>query len=130
MRFRHIIWDWNGTLLDDTQAGVNAVNGMLAARGLPQIDIPRYRDVFGFPVSDFYRTIGFRLEEEDWDAMARDFHDRFLADDTIRLHDGAVAALERFRADGLGQSILSASEQGILEAMLGSYGIKIGRAHV
>ena len=29
---RHVIWDWNGTLLDDTQAGVNAVNGMLRAR--------------------------------------------------------------------------------------------------
>jgi phosphoglycolate phosphatase len=123
MRFQHIIWDWNGTLLDDTQAGVNAVNGMLADRKLPPIDIPYYRDVFGFPVSEFYRKIGFNLEAEDWDAMARDFHDRFLADTTIRLHRDAVAALECFRAAGLGQSILSASEQRILEDMLASYGV-------
>jgi phosphoglycolate phosphatase len=123
MRFRHIIWDWNGTLLDDTQAGVNAVNGMLAARGLPLIDVPYYRDVFGFPVKDFYRTIGFRLEDENWDAMARDFHDRFLADATIRLHGHAVAALECFREAGVGQSILSASEQGILDSMLAGFGI-------
>ena len=123
MRFRHIIWDWNGTLLDDTQAGVNAVNGMLAARGLPLIDIPAYRDVFCFPVSDFYRAIGFRLEEEDWDAMARDFHDRFLADTTIRLHDDALTALECFRTAGIGQSILSASEQRILGDMLASFGV-------
>lgn len=123
MRFRHIIWDWNGTLLDDTQAGVNAVNGMLAARSLPAIDMPRYRDVFGFPVSEFYRTIGFRLETEDWDAMARDFHDRFLADTTIRLHRNALEALDCFRKAGLGQSILSASEQGILESMLRDFGV-------
>ncbi len=123
MRFSHIIWDWNGTLLDDTQAGVNAVNGMLAVRGLPTIDVPHYRDVFGFPVRDFYRAIGFRLEEEDWDAMARDFHDRFLADTTLRLHANAVPALENFRAAGLGQSILSASEQRILDGMLADFGI-------
>lgn len=123
MRFHHVIWDWNGTLLDDTQAGVNAVNGMLAARNLPLIDIPYYRDVFGFPVSAFYRTIGFRLETEDWDAMAREFHDRFLADTTIRLHAEAISALECCRDAGLGQSILSASEQGILQSMLESYGV-------
>lgn len=123
MRYHHIIWDWNGTLLDDTQAGVNAVNGMLAARGLPQIDVPYYRQVFGFPVSAFYRTIGFRLEAEDWDAMAREFHDRFLADTTLRLHPEAVRALECFRAAGVGQSILSASEQRILEDMLASFGV-------
>jgi len=123
MRFRHIVWDWNGTLLDDTQAGVNAVNGMLAQRGLPLIGVPYYRDVFGFPVRDFYRTIGFRLEQEDWDALARDFHDRFLADPAIRLHKHAVATLEAFRQAGIGQSILSASEQGILDAMLAGYGI-------
>ena len=123
MRFRHIIWDWNGTLLDDTQAGVNAVNGMLLARGLPAIDVPYYRDVFGFPVRDFYRTVGFRLEEEDWDAMAREFHDRFLADATIRLHAQALPALEAFRAAGVKQSILSASEQRILDGMLADFGI-------
>ena len=123
MRIQHIIWDWNGTLLDDTQAGVNAVNGMLAARSLPLIDIARYRDVFGFPVSEFYRTIGFKLEEEDWDAMARDFHDRFLADATLRLHPEALSTLACFRAAGLGQSILSASEQRILEEMLAVYGV-------
>jgi phosphoglycolate phosphatase len=97
---------------------------MLAARGLPLIDVPTYREVFGFPVSGFYRTIGFRLEEEDWDAMARDFHDRFLSDATIRLHACALDALNRFRRDGVGQSILSASEQSILESMLDSFGIR------
>jgi len=123
MRFRHIIWDWNGTLLDDTQAGVNAINAMLAARGLPLIDVPYYRDVFGFPVINFYRAIGFPVEREDWDAVAREFHDLFLADHSIRLHDHAAQALDCFRAAGIGQSILSASEQGILTSMLDAYGI-------
>lgn len=123
MRFRHIIWDWNGTLLDDTQAGVNAVNAMLAARGLPRLDLAAYRELFGFPVKNFYRAVGFRLDTEDWDAMAREFHDRFLADTTIRLHPHALPALNGFQAAGVGQSVLSASEQSILDAMLADFGI-------
>ena len=123
MRLRHIIWDWNGTLLDDTQAGVNAINAMLATRGLPQIDIPYYREVFGFPVINFYRTIGFKIERENWDAMAHEFHDLFLADTSIRLHDDATRALACLQQAGIGQSVLSASEQSILSAMLDTFGV-------
>ena len=123
MRFQHIIWDWNGTLQDDTQAGVNAVNAMLTARGLPPLDITAYRAVFGFPVKTFYRAVGFRLEEEDWDRMAHEFHDRFLADTTLCLHAHAAQALACFQQAGIGQSVLSASEQSILDAMLAEYGI-------
>ena len=123
MRFQHVIWDWNGTLLNDTQAGVNAVNAMLAARHLPTLDVQTYRETFVFPVKDFYRAVGFRLEAEDWDAMAREFHDRFLADTTLRLHVDATHALTCFRAAGIGQSILSASEQSILKAMLSDFGV-------
>ena len=123
MRFQHIIWDWNGTLLDDTQAGVNAVNAMLAARRLPTLDVATYREVFGFPVKDFYRAVGFRLETEDWDAMAREFHDRFLADTTLRLHADATRALACFQTAGVGQSVLSASEQSILDTMLTDFGV-------
>lgn len=123
MRFQHIIWDWNGTLLDDTQAGVNTVNAMLAARSLPTLDVSAYRELFGFPVKDFYRTVGFRLEAEDWDAMAREFHARFLADTTLRLHEQARPTLTTLRQAGIGQSVLSASEQTILDTMLADYGV-------
>ncbi len=123
MRFQHVIWDWNGTLLNDTQAGVNAVNAMLTARQLPTIDVAAYRELFGFPVKNFYRAIGFRLEAEDWDKMAREFHDRFLADTTLCLHANATRALTCFQAAGTGQSVLSVSEQSILETMLSDFGV-------
>ncbi|MEI7901956.1 MAG: HAD family hydrolase [bacterium] len=123
MRLQHIIWDWNGTLLDDTQAGVNAINAMLATRHLPQIGLPAYRELFGFPVINFYRLIGFNIEQEDWAAVAREFHDLFLADPSIRLHDAAARALAYIHQVGIGQSVLSASEQSILSAMLEACGI-------
>ena len=114
----HIIWDWNGTLLDDTQACVNSVNKMLTDRDLPRLTVERYRDIFGFPVSDFYRKIGFVLENEDWDAMAVEFHDLFLADDATGLHADALRILAELQEGGFCQSVLSASEQSILDSMI------------
>lgn len=123
MLLRHIIWDWNGTLLDDTQASINAINALLAMRDLPRLDLPTYRERFGFPVRNFYQAVGFQLDQENWDALARDFHDRFLADPSLRLHADAPATLERCRQAGFRQSILSASEQSMLIRLLDTFEI-------
>ena len=45
----HILWDWNGTLLDDTQAALDTLNIMLARRGGRPIAMDFYRDHFSFP---------------------------------------------------------------------------------
>ena len=36
-KYSHILWDWNGTLLDDAWLCVEVMNSMLAERDLPQI---------------------------------------------------------------------------------------------
>ena len=82
MQYRHIVWDWNGTLLDDVQASVNTINQLLAVRSLPRTDASRYRELFGFPVRNYYTAIGFRLENENWDLLARTYHDIYLASAT------------------------------------------------
>lgn len=130
MKVSHIIWDWNGTLLDDTQACVNAINVLLKKRGLAPIDVPRYRDIFGFPVIDFYRKLNFPLTAENWASVAREFHDVFLADTTFKLQSATCETLKRIQAKTIEQSILSASEQTILEDMLNTYCIRDFFTHV
>ena len=34
-KYTNIIWDWNGTLLDDAWLCVDVMNGMLKEHGLP-----------------------------------------------------------------------------------------------
>ena len=125
----HLIWDWNGTLLDDTEAAVAALNAMLARRGLAPIDRTLYRDVFAFPVRPFYERIGFRLEDEDWDALAVEYHDRY-AEQPKGLNPGAVAALERVRARGARQSIVSALRQDLLDEAVRTAGVAAFMDHV
>ncbi len=117
LTYHHIVWDWNGTLLDDVTASVNTINQLLASRALPPTDTARYRALFGFPVRHYYTTLGFQLETENWDLLARTYHDLYLAETSIRLHPGAIPTLAFCRQAGLGLSLLSASEQSILNRM-------------
>lgn len=119
----YILWDWNGTLLDDTRAAANAINAMLRRRGLPEITMADYRRRFGFPVRRFYEQIGFKLETEDWDALAEEYHRLFRGDSEQGLRTDARAALDAVRARGAGQSILSALREDLLKADIAKAGI-------
>ena len=54
-KFKNVVWDWNGTLLNDLQAGVDVLNDMLGRRGVAPLNVAEYQKVFGFPVIDFIR---------------------------------------------------------------------------
>ncbi len=118
----HILWDWNGTLLDDTQAALDTLNIMLARRGGKPITTEFYRDHFAFPVKPFYKSIGVCLENEDWDALAREYHDVY-AEQPKRLNPETTAALERVKASGARQSIISALRQDLLEEITARLGV-------
>jgi phosphoglycolate phosphatase len=127
----HIIWDWNGTLLDDVTACVDAINEMLAARQLPCISRTYYRDIFDFPVKGYYERLGFDLATEDWDAMANEFHLHYgKFSRAAELRPATAETLGRMRDRGLSMSILSASEITLLERTLEARGIRHFFDHV
>lgn len=121
---RHLLWDWNGTLFDDTAACVAAINVLLAERALPVLSIDDYRRRFGFPVKTFYLALGFQLEREDWDLLARRFHDLYLDHPGKQVRPEARAALAWADDRGIPQSLLSACEQGILDALLDRHALR------
>ena len=53
-----VVWDFNGTLIDDLDLVIRSVNVQLGKRELPPLTLETYREVFGFPVKDYYRRIG------------------------------------------------------------------------
>jgi len=118
----YILWDWNGTLLDDTQAALDALNAMLARRGLPSVGMTWFRDNFRFPVRPFYESMGIRVRDDEWDALAREYHETYLRQSRALALD-ACAALELARSAGAGQVIVSALRQDLLERDVAQYGI-------
>ena len=50
-----ILWDWNGTLLDDVEVCIESMNSMLSKRKKPLLTREHYKEIFTFPVIDYYR---------------------------------------------------------------------------
>lgn len=120
---RWIVWDWNGTLLDDTAAALAAFNAQLTRRNLRPIDLEFYRAHFAFPVKPFYALCGIDLGHEDWDAIAREYHESY-AHEEKGLNREAITALETVKAAGVRQCVLSALRQDLLDAALDSFGVR------
>ena len=118
MRPELILWDWNGTLLDDVQLCEDALNRLLARFGYPQrYDREQYRAIFGFPVQDYYARAGFDFARHSFDELARSFMEDYIpASAACPLLDGAREALEAFRAAGLRQVKQKGGRQSILPA--------------
>ena len=116
MRFDSIIWDWNGTLLNDVEVAVNSINRLLYDRNLVPLTLMRYLDVFTFPVQDYYEVIGFDLIKEPFEIPAFQFITIYnKAVETCGLHKEVIPILSRLHAMGYRQFILSAMEQQQLE---------------
>ena len=120
-----VIWDWNGTLLDDLSVSFEATNRLLAANGrAPLADLDCYRAVFSFPVIDYYRRIGFDFDQLPFDQLAQQYMDFYHpAAENCSLQSGAQQILEHLHQSGLRQVLLSASKQSHLEMQLARYPI-------
>lgn len=118
-----IVWDWNGTLLDDVQAAVYALGAMLEKRGIAPVDEEFYRANFRFPSRDFYRRLGVDLDREDWGRICDDFHSAYAAWGPQRLRSGALEALEACRLAGARQVLLSAHREDLLKKEAAKLGV-------
>jgi phosphoglycolate phosphatase len=117
--YKHIIWDWNGTLLDDANYCVGCMNQLLAERQMPLLNIQKYQDIFTFPVEDYYIKLGFDFEKESFDIVGHAFMDLYFAHlSTCQLHTDALKALSFFQKNNRQQFILSAMEHQSLISML------------
>jgi phosphoglycolate phosphatase-like HAD superfamily hydrolase len=106
---RHVVWDWNGTLFDDLDIVVAAVNVSLRAVGAGPIDADRYREVYQRPLHRFYETLlGRPVPPEEMASIDLDFHDAYHALlDQARLTVDARRAVDLVAARGQTQSVLS-----------------------
>lgn len=123
---KHIVWDWNGTLLDDVALCVSALNVLCERRGMRQIGRKEYRDKFTFPVIEYYEAVGFDFEKEPFSIPAGDWVEQYTT--RVRseagLYPGVLDVLSWVRAAGIGQSLLSAHHGKTLQELTRHYGVE------
>lgn len=116
MENKLIIWDWNGTLLNDVDACIETMNRMLNKRNMNLLSSSVYKDVFTFPVKDYYHTVGFDFNKESFEKLSVEYIDLYKRNSMESpLQVGAKEALKYFKECNFKQIILSASEQLSLE---------------
>jgi len=125
MTYSHVIWDWNGTLLDDLDWNIRCTNVLLRNRGLPVMDSREaYHRVFGFPIKSYYAKLGFDFRTDPYEELAVEWTALYYAaDSTADLFPDAEETISAFASAGLHQSVLSASELSHLRDHLAQHGI-------
>ncbi len=123
-KYNYIIWDWNGTLFDDVRLCVDIMNKILKKRNLQSISIERYKQVFDFPVKDYYQKLGFNFESETFEKLGIEFIDEYNQRRfECNLHEHVVRLLPHLQNKGIKQFILSAREHTKLLEDLKYFGI-------
>jgi phosphoglycolate phosphatase-like HAD superfamily hydrolase len=74
----HLVWDWNGTLLDDLSTVVASTNVAFATIDGPTVTAEEHRRDFCRPVIEYYaKALGRPLDHQEFGRLDKIFHDAY-----------------------------------------------------
>ncbi|MQS36279.1 HAD family hydrolase [Streptomyces katsurahamanus] len=122
----HLVWDWNGTLLDDVTAVISATNAAFAEIGIEPITLERYRELYCVPIPKFYERLMGRMPTDlEWEVMDQIFHRHYRERRAgCGLTAGAEELLGQWGRAGRSQSLLSMYMHHELVPVVRGYGIE------
>ena len=120
-----VVWDWNGTLLADTQLCVDAGNHVIETFGGKGPSREEYLERFSFPVIDFYAQYGADREAMLAGNFSQVFHEYYKrGSSNCRTRRGARVVLDWLRHQSIDSLILSNHLQPEIVEQLGRLGIE------
>jgi phosphoglycolate phosphatase len=123
--YNHIIWDWNGTLFNDVELCASVMNMLLKQESLPNISIKKYKEIFTFPVIEYYRIAGHTFERNTFEVLGKQFMDEYeLRKNKCELFPGVIELLALMKSRNIQQHLLSAYEQNSLNTILKYFNIE------
>jgi phosphoglycolate phosphatase-like HAD superfamily hydrolase len=112
-----LVFDWNGTILNDSERARLATNRVLGEMALPALSVERFRETFRLPMDNYFQSLGvLRIDIEeavaDWS--------RFLVGGHIELSAGVPELLIAAKSVGFPVAIVSAASEQVVrsDAML------------
>jgi len=117
--YNHIIWDWNGTLFNDVELCAGVMNLLLTQESLPNISVKKYKEIFTFPVIEYYKIAGHTFEKISFEDLGKQFMDEYeTRKNTCGLFPGVIELLSELQSINIKQHLLSAYEQNSLIRIL------------
>ena len=117
---KNIFFDFNGTLIDDVSLCLDLLNTLLKKQGHKEVDIIKYKEIFRFPIKDYYIDAGVTFFDESYEQIAvwfvNEYMKRYLAES--RINDDVIDILNYLLNKGYNLYCLSASEKSNLISQL------------
>ena len=124
-KIKHIVWDWNGSIVDDAWLFVDLMNVVLKKRGLPKISIADYQETFCFPLEDYYKKLGFDFKKEPYLVASLEFIQLYNKEKyRAQLYPGIINLIESLQKQSVQNYLLSAQNHDSLLQLVEFY--KIG----
>ena len=121
---KHIFFDFNGTIINDVKLCLDLLNEILRNQGKRELTIEEYKDVFKFPIKQYYIDAGVDFKIESFESLAVKFIEKYQpASFKCGLYDGTVETIKYLKEKGIKTYILSASEVNNLKEQCEVYGI-------
>ncbi len=112
-KYDFVLWDWNGTLLDDLEMNLEVMKELMTENGL--LNVPPkefFLEHFGFPVGDFYELLGFDFSKIDYLKLADDYVEKYEEKfKTTGLFENTEKTLNTLFENGVHQAVISATGQ-------------------
>lgn len=111
MSIRLVVFDWNGTLFDDTRAVIEAANrSEIPMLGLPPLTVTKMREVYEVPLVHAYEKLGipasvFKERSSEIGPVFHKVYEPLAA--RARTRPGTRWALDRLKGSGKRMIILS-----------------------
>ena len=123
MKYKHIFWDWNGTLIDDVGNALACVNDMLARKKREPITLDEYYTYVETPIVGFYRHI-LPPEELDFDEISKNYHLDYIRHlPETKLACGCKEVLSKLKEAGAKQYIVTATHIDEATELVKRYGV-------
>ena len=124
VKYDHIIWDWNGTLLNDVELCASIMNHLLRKESLPEISLKKYRDIFTFPVEKYYKLAGHNFKNNSFKILGKEFMIEYEKNkfDCV-LYPSVIESIQLLQEQGKKQYLLSAYKHDNLESIIKSFKI-------
>lgn len=118
----HIIWDYNGTVLDDVDTAIAAVNAMLAKRSLPPTDRETYKNTLVMPLEKYYDTVG--IHNADISVLSIEFREKSEQNAHLsKISEGFFDVIETTKRQGIKNILMSSLFCGYLNSELDKYSL-------
>lgn len=123
--YKNVVFDFNGTLLDDCQLCLDILNLLCEEYNLPSVSLKKYKEMFTFPVYVYYKQCGFDVEDKSFIEVGNKFHAYYnnLSYKEAKLFKNVKLVLRKLKENNIRLICLSASKIDTLIKQLKYYEI-------